>query len=563
MRTRRRVALAASLTALALAATACASNETAGSLDEIPEWDINPQERQDVRDGGTLRWGTTSPVSQFMTHHTDGNLGESDVIMSALLPSPFAFDENGEVRNREPYLRDYETSDDGTELRMELNPDARWSTGEPITWEDYEQQAMTLGGQQDGDFGAPGQMHGYDRIDSVEKGDTDHEFTVHFAEPFGEIGLLFRHLYPKEVMADPERFNEEYLEDIPVTAGPFEFENLDEGNGVVTVARDDDWWGETAKLNEIIFQPGEPEAHAGAFVNEELDTFYVGYEAAEYSRAQDRPDGHITEAVDNGFRFLEMNAESEKLSDVNVRHAVALAIDRQEMAAATLDGIDWPDDPTANRLLRSSSQSFQENAGDLGEQNVDQANQLLEDAGWRLGDGDVRTNSDGEQLSLRFFCPSGVETCTNEATIAQEHLSKVGIDVTVETREPDAYFNEHIYTGDFELSTFVVTSTTPYAGELFTNFGGPFDEDGEDWGNNYARTSTEEINDTFGELAEENDPEAYDAIANEIDAMMWENGQSLPLFQRPGTWAVPDNLANFGAFGLASPIYEDIGYIEE
>ncbi|RNL83504.1 ABC transporter family substrate-binding protein [Halostreptopolyspora alba] len=563
MRTGRTAALAAPALALALAATACSGGDVANSLDEIPAADINAQDRRDVRDGGTLRWGTHSAVSQYMMHHTEGNLGDAHHIMGALMPSPFAFDENGEVHNREPYLRDYEVSDDGRELRMELNPDARWSNGDPITWEDYEQQAMTLGGKEEGDFDAPGQMHGYDRIDSVERGDSEYDLTVRFSEPFGEIGLLFEHLYPKEVMADPDRFNEDYLEDVPITAGPFEFESLDAGSGTVTVVRNDDWWGEPAKLDEIIFQPGDPAAQAGAFVNDELDTFYVGYEAAEYSRVQDRPDGRVTQAVDNGFRFLEMNADTEELSDVDVRHAVTLALDRSEMAAASLEAIDWPDDPTANRLLRSSSEDFQENSGDLGEQDVERANQLLEEAGWSLGDGDVRTNAEGDRLTLRFFCPTGVRSCTNEATIAQDHLSEVGIDVSVEKRGAEEYFNEHIYTGDFELSTFAITGSTPYVGEMFENFGGPFDEDGEDWGYNNARTSTPEINEKFDELAVETDRERYNAIANEIDALMWQNGQSIPLFQRPGTWAVPEDLANFGAFGLASIVYEDIGFVRQ
>lgn len=422
---------------------------------------------------------------------------------------------------------------------------------------------MTLGGQEEGDFAAPGQMHGYDRIDSIERGDDQYELTVHFSEPFGETGLLFEHLYPKEVMADPDRFNEGYLEDIPITAGPFDFESLDPGSGTVTVVRNDDWWGDPAKLDEIIFQPGKPEAQAGAFVNDELDTFYVGYEAAEFNRVQDRHDGRVTQAVDNGFRFLEMNADTEELSDVDVRNAITLAIDRGEMAAASLEAIDWPEDPTTNRLLSSSAEGFQENSGDLGEQDVDRANQLLEEAGWALGDQNVRTNSEGDQLSLRFFCPAGVQTCTNEATIVQEHLAEVGIDVRVETRETDEYFNDHIYAGDFELSTFVMTRSTPYVGEQFENFGGPFDEDGEDWGNNLARTSTEEVNQKFEELAAETDPEQYDATANEIDALLWQNGQSIPLFQRTGTWAVPEDLANFGAFGLASIVYPDIGYTEE
>lgn len=42
---------------------------------------------------------------------------------------------------------------------------------------------------------------------------------------------------------------------------------------------------------------------------------------------------------------------------------------------------------------------------------------------------------------------------------------------------------------------------------------------------------------------------------------MFEEGFSLPLVQAPGNVAVRDNLANFGAAGLASYDYTTIGFL--
>jgi peptide/nickel transport system substrate-binding protein len=42
--------------------------------------------------------------------------------------------------------------------------------------------------------------------------------------------------------------------------------------------------------------------------------------------------------------------------------------------------------------------------------------------------------------------------------------------------------------------------------------------------------------------------------------MIWDEVHSLTLYQRPEIVATKAKLANFGAFGFASAIYEDIGF---
>ncbi|WP_017622476.1 ABC transporter family substrate-binding protein [Nocardiopsis chromatogenes] len=570
MRTRRTAAYAAPVLALALAATACGGGGDDGgggdapSLEDIAASDLNPQPREELEEGGIFIWGSSQAIEQFMSHHTDGNLAAALDILKAVMPSAFRYTDKGEAEPNPAYVEDFQQNDEGTEMTFVLNKDAEWSNGEPITWEDYEQQWKTLSGQEDGDFGAPGEVYAYQSVEDIEEGADEYEFTVTFSEPFAEYGMLFEQLYPKEVMEDADKFNEDYMNDIPITAGPFDFKEIDKKSDTVILERNDDWWGEKALLDEIHFQPGDPEGQAQAFANGEIDAFYVGYTASTYETASSREDGHVTQAIDNGYRYIEMNADSPMLSDVDVRHAVMLGIDRSALAQLSLEGINWPSDPTANRLLRSSDPAFQDNSGDLGEQDQDRARELLDGAGWTLdGDAEVRTNEDGEELEMRYFCPAGVKACESEAEVTKEMLGEVGIKVTTDSIPTEAFFNDHIYTGDFELASFVQVGTTPYVGESFENFTGPFDEDGEDWGNNNARTSTDEINEKFDELRQTVDPEEYGKLANEIDALLWENGQGIPFFQRTGTYAVADGLANVGGPGLQSNWhYEDIGWTE-
>lgn len=573
MRVNRSAALAAPVLALALFASACSGGGSGGgggddtpTLEDIANSDINPQERDALQDGGTMNWAVSQYITQYQRYHTDGNLGVNVDILQSVMPRAHVFDDEGIPAPYEPFVLESGVSDDGTEVTFKLNPEAKWSTGEPITWEDYAAQVETLSGRAKGDYGHGGSQTGYRDIAKVEEGADEYEVVFHFSKPFGEWPGLFDVLYPKEYMKDPKKFKEDYLEDIPVTAGAFKLGEIDKTTERVTVVRNDDWWGDPAKLDSITFAAYESDAMKGVFASKEVDAFYVGYDAPSYEQAKEREDGRIARAIDNGYRYIEMNADRDALSDLDVRHAVMLGISRESLAAASLKGVEWPSDPTVNRLIRSNQPAFQDNSGEWGERDVERAADLLDGAGWTLEEGaDYRTR-DGEELVLTYVTPAGLQTTLNEAEITQQQLKEVGIRVEIETVPMNDFFGEYIYKGNFDLSSFVLVGSTPYSGESYENYGGPFseDEDGEpDWGNNQGRTSTPEINTKFEELVEETDPDKYYTLANEIDAMLWENGQGIPLFQRTGIWAVNDKLANFGAKGMSSVIYEDIGYLSE
>src|SRR5690606_15116091 len=123
-------------------------------------------------------------------------------------------------------------------VTLTLNPEATWSTGEPITWRDYASMAEALSGE-DAEYQALGAA-GYDRIAEVRKGEDEYQLVIVFDRPFADCRALSSPLLPEEYTADPEAFNTGYLEQIPVTAGPFEVAELDPVAQTVTLRRDDD-----------------------------------------------------------------------------------------------------------------------------------------------------------------------------------------------------------------------------------------------------------------------------------------------------------------------------------
>ena len=52
------------------------------------------------------------------------------------------------------------------------------------------------------------------------------------------------------------------------------------------------------------------------------------------------------------------------------------------------------------------------------------------------------------------------------------------------------------------------------------------------------------------------------ALANEADQIIWEIVHTLPLYQRPELIATRRELANYGAFGMSSIQWENVGFTE-
>ncbi len=77
---------------------------------------------------------------------------------------------------------------------------------------------------------------------------------------------------------------------------------------------------------------------------------------------------------------------------------------------------------------------------------------------------------------------------------------------------------------------------------------------------NYSRIGDPEIDRLFADANAELDRTKATEMANQLDARVWEIVHSLTLYQRPEIVVTRSNLLNFGAFGFADWVYEDIGW---
>ncbi|MGH2767990.1 MAG: ABC transporter family substrate-binding protein [Actinomycetota bacterium] len=551
------------IVALALAASACRGGGAPRPKDTGPppatRNDINRVDRDALPDGGTLRWALVQIPPNFNLNHTDGPLGDNAAVMGALLLSPFDFDAAAQPVLRQELVESAElTSTDPNQVVIyRINPKAIWYDGTPITEADFEAQWRALNGR-DPRFKVAS-TQGYDKIESVAKGRDEREVVVTFKEKYADWQGLFG-LYPASTNRNPKVFNEGWKEKPITTAGPFKLEGINLTDKTITLVRNEKWWGRPPKLERIIYRAIDADAHIDALANGEIDFIDVGPNVDNFRRAQKTRGVVLRKAGGPQFRHFTINSTSEVLKDVRVRRALALGIDRARIAKALIGPLGVPAVPLNNHIYMTNQKGYQDNAGDLSRYDPKKAGEMLDEAGWKLAGG-FRAKG-GKRLTIRFVIPSQVAQARQESELAQAMLKKIGVEVNIETVPSGDFFDKNINPGNFDFTTFTwggtvfpISSSKSIYAKPKAGPGGELDIQ-----QNYARVGSDELDRIFDKATAEFGQDRAIELGNQIDAMIWEEVHSLTLYQRPEIVATNAKLANFGAFGFATLIYEDVGF---
>lgn len=518
-------------------------------------YDIAPTPRERVRDGGTLRLATTEFPAQWNYWHLGGADLDTARILGAMLPWLFRADQHGRVAPDPDYLVRAEITRTTPKqvITYELNPRARWSDGTPLGYHDFQALWRACRGR-DHAYRVTAST-GYDRIESVERGADDRQVVVTFARPFGEWRGLFSPLYPAKTISGPAAWDRGWLGRIPVTAGPFRPERIDRTARTLSVVRDPRWWGPRAKLDRIVFRYLPRDAMAGAFADGEIDSFDAGSDAVAYRRALQVPGAVVRRAAGPDFSQLTFNGAAPILSDLRVRRAIALAIDRWALARSSLAGLGWPVRLLNDHAFVNTQQGYQDDAGEFDDADPGRAGRLLDQAGWTYT-GPARSK-DGRALTLRYVYPLSAVASRRNGELIQAMLARVGARLELRPVPDSDFFDRYLIPGAYDIAPFSwIGGPFPISG-LGPVYGRPRDGEVEQ---NVARVGSRRLDAMLDRAAAELDPARARRYADEADQMIWAEVHSLTLFQRPQITPARRTLVNWGAFGLSTPVWTDVGF---
>ncbi|MBX3071843.1 MAG: ABC transporter substrate-binding protein [Thermomicrobiales bacterium] len=230
------------------------------------------------------------------------------------------------------------------------------------------------------------------------------------------------------------------------------------------------------------------------------------------------PEDNLRLAEDDNFvtfvtsslavNHFPLNNEHPVLSDKSVRKAMMHAIDREAVIDEIFSGTAVL--ATAN-LSPAMAQFFNPDVTQYP-YDVEAAAALLDEAGWVLGDGDIR-EKDGQACAFTCTTISGDQTRRPEAELVQQYLREVGIDMQLE-EAPVATILEQLRAGNMDASLFNWT----YGGD-------DADPDASvalrsDGTNNFSHFNNARVDELLDLGIQELDPDARAEIYKEIQAIV-------------------------------------------
>ncbi|MDT5009723.1 MAG: glutathione transport system ATP-binding protein, partial [Mycobacterium sp.] len=368
--------------------------------------DINPQDPATLRDGGNLKLSMSEFPVNFNALNIDGNTADTAALVRPTLPRAFIVRPDGSTTLNTDYFTKAEiTKTDPQVVTYSINPEAVWSDGTPITWEDIASMANAQSGKDDRyKIAAPA---GFERVASVTRGVDDRQAVMTFAKPFSEWRGMLNGLLPKSMTSTPEAFNNAQLNAPGPSAGPFVISSVDRGAQRVVLTRNPKWWGTTPRLDSITWIVLDPAAEMPALQNNAIDAAGVG-SLDEMAIAQRTPGISIRHTPAPSWSHLTFNgANGSILSDAKLRLAIMRAVDRQAIANVSQRGLADNPKPLNNHVFVAGQEGY-ENNSDMAEFNPDQARRDLDELGWRPS-GSVRRR-DGGPLTVRLVIFDSLQT---------------------------------------------------------------------------------------------------------------------------------------------------------
>ena len=210
--------------------------------------------------------------------------------------------------------------------------------------------------------------------------------------------------------------------------GPFKLESFTPKVGAKFV-RYDGYWGEKANPDgfELKFY-GEEGPMIVAFQGDEVD-FVEHFSVSGGQALLTDPNAQVIAIGASTHRQLHMRTDKDPFTDKRVRQAIALSLDRNAMVDGLWDGkADLGNDSPFAPAYPSTDTSVPQR-----EQNIDQAKQLLSDAGM----------ADGFTVELQTW--NGFEI-PDLAQLVKQYASEIGVTVNVKIVGDDtAYYGDAVF----------------------------------------------------------------------------------------------------------------------
>ncbi len=213
-------------------------------------------------------------------------------------------------------------------------------------------------------------------------------------------------------------------EGIVVGSGPYVVRSLNSGEKLELVKNEQYWNGEPGFDEVKVLTISDGDTLTMALQSGEIDAAY-GMPYASYPLFDNDQFTISSSATSRAF-FVDMNFKSEIIQDKAVRQALAMGINKERFVNELLAGNGF----IAQGVFPSSF-SFGGKAVKAKSYDPEAAKAILDEAGWKDGDGDGIREKDGKKLSIRWLSYPSRQELPLLAEAAQSNLKELGFDIHI------------------------------------------------------------------------------------------------------------------------------------
>ena len=258
------------------------------------------------------------------------------------------------------------------------------------------------------------------------------DYTVTFVTEKLDVDLVKSFAYPWAVIISNEA-DVETLKTNPVGTGAYKIVSWTPQEKVI-LERFEDYHGEKAHIKNVeLYLISDYTTALAALTVGDADIIEISGDQIDLVNETEGL-SVFTEEM-NAVQLLGLNNSDPILSDVRVRKAIALALNKQEI----IDNAIWGYGTVIGSALPTVSPDFVDTT-DVLPQDIEAAKALLADAGYADG------------LTLKLTLPKDYQIHVDSGLIIADQLAKIGINAEIEVIEWASWMNDVYTNRDYQMT---------------------------------------------------------------------------------------------------------------
>ncbi|WP_022871469.1 ABC transporter substrate-binding protein [Yaniella halotolerans] len=504
--------------------------------------------------GGTLTYASGDAEPDCLDPHYGGNYPQG-LIATQYLETLFTKDEDGETI---PWLADTsEVSDDGLTHTISVTDGITFHDGTPLTSEAIKANIEHL---QDPETAS---STGFLAVEKVEEIEIVDELTadLHLSAPDNALEeSLSMHW---TAIQSPEALDRDVQENCadPVGTGPFMVDSW-EREQQINLVRNDDYVlpVESDRENAQAYLEGitwrmipEAATRYAALQSGEVDVI-DNAQPDTIQSAEDANIGHLDAPRPGASNRLELNSSQAPFDDAAVREAFMRSVD----VDGGIEALYFDTAPRSHSLL-SSVEPLGYSDDSLFSQDVEQANELLDEAGWTERDDDDVRMKDGERLEIVM------PVSTNQSVPAEQSLfeqfqaqaSEVGFDMQINLLDLSSWYAE-LSEHNYDLVSAPYTKVGPSVLRILYHSDSIEPAPSGYFANN-AQVDIPELDETLVQAEETTDEDERAELYEQAQQTVLEGYYVLPLYDQQNHFLYSAEVQNMGeTSAIAAPEYYNV-----